>query len=279
MSVSQGPAGRSDKLDYETPMATEACINFRDYHRSSCELIICPPHMFGMYAKGNVATQSCRCMRQVAAVPLCIAQRMRMNYVGRSYPTWTCESKCCEGKRPFLIKETLGCIPCYSVSCLARHTQSFLVDGLDSTAPSRTSCFSRISLCLHTARQGREPAIEPFAHHILDLALILPRDILRCQCRRNNVMISIHGLLQRIILPPKHIIRMCREPRLVPAGPEKRLAPVVRPLGHVIEPLCVPHCLQQDLRNTDGMGIRTFATVLKSPCLGVWDVVAVVWGV
>ena len=93
--------------------------------------------MCEMYARGSVAMHSCRCMCQVVAVALKslhIELRIRIAY-GGPFTFHTCEIEHCEGKWPVEIMEIIGFLPYYLSWRSARHTLSFLLDDLDSTAP------------------------------------------------------------------------------------------------------------------------------------------------
>jgi hypothetical protein len=69
----------------------------------------------------------------------------------------------------------------------------------------------------------------------------------------------IHGLLQAIPLPAKHIVTMLSVARVVARGEVEGLRAVGGPVGLVVELPRVPHDLEHDLRNPDGMRGRAGA--------------------
>lgn len=68
--------------------------------------------------------------------------------------------------------------------------------------------------------------------------------------------VRVHGPLQRISLPPKHVITVSRVTRFVAGAPDKRLAAVLWPEGLVVEHCSVPHGLVSHLRHADRMRSR-----------------------
>ena len=83
-------------------------------------------------------------------------------------------------------------------------------------------------------------------HHLLGDTLVLRGNALRLEHRCRHIRVPVHGLLQRVTLPPKHIISMRPVPSAVPIRPHKRLAAISRPVL-LVERRRVPHRLQQNL--------------------------------
>lgn len=91
---------------------------------------------------------------------------------------------------------------------------------------------------------------------------------------------SIHGLLERVILPAENVIGMVREPGGVATRPDERLV-AVGEVGRVdvVERSRIPDRLEQNLRQTNGVRGGARAAGLEGAALGVGDVVLVVGGV
>ena len=96
--------------------------------------------------------------------------------------------------------------------------------------------------------------IKLLLNHIINNTLVLLRDALRLERRAANVAVGVHGLLQRVVLPPEHVIGVGREPGLVAAGPDEGLAAVCGPVILVVELGRVPDCLEEELGDLDGVG-------------------------
>ena len=130
----------------------------------------------------------------------------------------------------------------------------------------------------HAFRRVHTP-IEFLIDHILDHALVLHRDALRLERRAADVAVGVHGLLERIVLPPEHVIGVVGVARLVTAGPDEGLAAVCGPVGLVVELGGVPDCLEHELGDLDGVSGWAGTAGLKGAGLGVCDVGSVVGGV
>ena len=87
----------------------------------------------------------------------------------------------------------------------------------------------------------------------------------------------VHGLLERVVLPPEDVVGVVREARGVPARPHEGLFAVgeVRRVDRV-EAARVPDRLEEDLGQAHGMRRRAGTARLEGPALWVRDVVLVV---
>lgn len=85
----------------------------------------------------------------------------------------------------------------------------------------------------------------------------------------------IHGLLEGIIFPAKHVVGMAAIASGVSCRPDEGLL-AVGEVCWVIEGPGVPDRLEKYLREPDWMRRRTRATRLESTTFGVRDVVLVV---
>lgn len=68
---------------------------------------------------------------------------------------------------------------------------------------------------------------------------------------------GIHGLLERIALPPEDVVAVLAETGVVARGEDEGLGSVGRPLGLVVELGRVPDHLVHELRNPDRVRGRT----------------------
>lgn len=78
---------------------------------------------------------------------------------------------------------------------------------------------------------------------------------------------------------PQAESRMRNKYSRIPEAPDKRLAPILRPVLLVIKRRSVPNHLVEQLRHAHWMRCRTRAPSLKSAVFGVRHVCHVVWRV
>ncbi len=119
-------------------------------------------------------------------------------------------------------------------------------------------------------------AIEIFVHHVTNLALVTHCRALGLQCRCRDVSMTIHGLLERIVLPAEHVVGVRRIATGVAVGPEERLTSVCWPICLVVEGPGIPDSLEEDLWDFDGVGRRAGAPRLERARDRIRDVICVV---
>lgn len=115
----------------------------------------------------------------------------------------------------------------------------------------------------------RLTAIYFLSDHIGNSTLVLLGDTLRLESWSGHIGSTVQMLLKRIILPAEEIIGVSGIARLVTTGPDKWLAAICWPICLVVEGFGVPDSLQKDLRESDRVGVRTFATGFKGTGLRV----------
>ena len=104
-------------------------------------------------------------------------------------------------------------------------------------------------------------------------ALVALCDGLRLELRAIDVAVCVHGLLQRVVLPPEHVVAVVAVAGAVAKAPHKRLLlRLLRPQRLVVELCRVPDDLEEELRDLDRVRRRARSVVLKRARRRVGDV-------
>lgn len=94
-----------------------------------------------------------------------------------------------------------------------------------------------------------------------------------------TVAVRVHGDLQRVAFPAKHVVSVVAVAGRIAVAPDERLGAIFRPLGLVVERRRVPDDFVEQLRNADGVRGWTGAAVFERAALGIRYVAGVVGGV
>lgn len=90
-------------------------------------------------------------------------------------------------------------------------------------------------------------------HNIGHFAPVLLRNALGCEHWSRDVSMTVHGSLQRIVLPSEEVISMVGIAGGIIIGPYERLL-AVDEVCWVVEGRGFPNRLEKDLRKSDWMG-------------------------